>query len=201
MNAYDENETEVCIDHQYARAIIEVAHRRSNEFSTEMELEDWYEHVWSETATTVCESCLGVPPLVVEFESERAGDGFQPWYWWADKLKSIRAGIEDSEFNPEDKEPWPDRLAWVKHLLSVADPTGAEETVYFGLRVQIGAEEAWGEVLFPDTGIHDVSLELDGVFATEQEYRNSIAATGTRAASLITEADLVHLDIDGDLND
>jgi hypothetical protein len=92
----------------------------------------------------------------------------------ADKLKGIRAGIEDSEFNPEDREPWPDRLAWVKHLLSVADPTGAEETVYFGLRVQLGAEEAWGDVSFPDTVIHNFSLELDGVYATEEKYRKAI---------------------------
>ena len=201
MSVNEETVEGLCDDHKYAREFIDVAHGRLKEISKPEHLEDWSYFIWK-GASEVCEDCDGVPPLVITFDTTMAVDGTRPWYWWASELKRIRDDVENYELDPEDANPWPDRLAWAKRLLREArsdgDSDGAgEPSNYYGIKIEIADERAWALLANPDLYIHGVALNIEQLFTSGEAYQATVSTFGIADIEKMTEVDLEHLDIDG----
>ncbi len=201
MSENEETVEGLCDDHKYAREFIDVAHGRLKELSKPEHLEDWSTFIW-DGPTVVCEDCDDIPALVISFDTTMAVAEIRSWYWWASELKRIRDDVENYELDPEDANPWPDRLAWAKRLLREArsdgDSDGAgEPSSYYGIKIEIGDESAWALLANPDLYIHGVALNIEELFTSGEAYQATVSTFGIADIEKMTEADLEHLDIDG----
>jgi hypothetical protein len=199
-----ENEKSVeglCYYHQYARQFIDLAHGRRKEFTEPDPLERWHYYA-RDGRTILCDECVGTAPLIITWDVTLADAGIRPWYWWAWELKQIREDVELHELEPEDANPWPDRLAWAKRLLQEARSDGDPDSagypaIYFGIKVEIGDERAWALLENPDLDLHRVTLNIEEFFTSEDAFQAAVSTFGIADIEDLTEADLAHLDIDG----
>jgi hypothetical protein len=143
---------EACPDHDLAREIAQLARGEIEAISDpSARLEEWREFSWR-NGGTVCDDCVGTPPVVLSFFCNEEGQitGFREWSalkrYLADQLELV---AEDPEsYDPEPVNGTRDELAvWYRKLIQIAieneDPSDSAADWVFGLQVMVSDEHSY----------------------------------------------------------
>jgi hypothetical protein len=189
----------LCSDHELAYELHRRATGTSHSDDLPPLLDDWHEFIF-DGADTVCEKCLGVPPVELEFYCNREEQ--LTWFRPFSVLRRLLLEqLERVREEPEGYDPKPvngtneDQAAWYRKMIDIAleNEEPDQHDWRFVMRASVGTTESWSFVqsrelmdgstvvaLRPFTTLeaalqHRASLGTDDLAALTYEQLRSLA--------------------------